>query len=81
MWAVSVKSVFLRRWLHQVMALVAVVAGAVFLAISTGETPPHPWLVRNQWVLYVALAVVVTVLVLIALRALRRPPEADEHSS
>ncbi|MBL7133120.1 MAG: DUF3999 family protein [Phycisphaerae bacterium] len=50
--------------------------------IATREAPPPPaWLVRNQWVLYAALGVVVAVLVLIALRALRRPPEADEHSS
>jgi len=46
--------------------------------IATREAPPpHPWLVRNQWVLYAALAVVVAVLVLIAVRALRRPPEGD----
>jgi len=46
--------------------------------IATHEAPPpHPWLVRNQWVLYAALAVVVAVLVLIAVRALQKPPEDD----
>lgn len=39
--------------------------------------PPHPWLVRNQWVLYVGLGVAVAALALIALRALRRPPADD----
>lgn len=42
--------------------------------IATREArPPDPWLVRNQWVLYAATAAVVAALVLIALRALRRP--------
>ncbi|HUU93872.1 MAG TPA: DUF3999 family protein [Phycisphaerae bacterium] len=46
--------------------------------IATRETlPPHPWIVRNQWVLYVALGVAVIALVLVAVRALRRTPVED----
>jgi hypothetical protein len=46
--------------------------------IATREAPePHPWLVRNQWVLYLALGVAVLALVLIAARALRRPPPEE----
>jgi len=42
--------------------------------IATREAlPPHPWIVRNQWVLYVGLGVAVVGLVLVAVRALRRP--------
>jgi len=46
--------------------------------IATREAlPPHPWIVRNQWVLYVALGVAVIALVLVAVRALRRTPVED----
>jgi len=46
--------------------------------IATREAlPPHPWIVRNQWVLYVALGVAVIGLVLVAVRALRRTPVED----
>jgi len=51
--------------------------------IATREArEPHPWIVRNQWVLYVALGVAAAGLILIAVRALRRPageepPDAD----
>jgi hypothetical protein len=45
--------------------------------IPTREAPkPHPWIERNQWVLYLALAAAVVGLGLVALRALRRPPES-----
>ena len=44
-----------------------------FIATKTAP-PPHPWVVRNQWVLYVVLAVAVVGLALVALRALRRTP-------
>ena len=41
--------------------------------IATREAlPPHPWIVRNQWVLYVALGLAVIGLVLVAVRSLRR---------
>ncbi len=41
--------------------------------IATREAlPPHPWIVRNQWVLYVVLGVAVIGLVLVAVRSLRR---------
>ena len=38
---------------------------------------PHPWIIRNQWVLYVGLGVAVIGLVLIAIRALRQTPVED----
>ncbi|MBE3069714.1 MAG: DUF3999 family protein, partial [Planctomycetes bacterium] len=41
-------------------------------------TPPHPWVVRNQWVLYVALGVAVVGLVAVAVRALRRAPAEED---
>ena len=41
--------------------------------IATREAlPPHPWIVRNQWVLYVVLGLAVIGLVLVAVRSLRR---------
>ena len=46
--------------------------------IATREAPePHPWIVRNQWVLYVVLGAAAAGLVLIAVRALRRPAPED----
>jgi hypothetical protein len=43
---------------------------------TRADQPPSPWLERNQWVLYVALGVVVIVLGLVALKALKRPENA-----
>lgn len=48
-----------------------------FIATRAAE-PPSPWLVRNQWVLYIGLGVAVVALALVALRALRRPAGEDE---
>ena len=49
-----------------------------FIATREAETAP-PWVQRNQWVLYVALAAAVIALAIVAMRALRRPP--SEQSS
>jgi len=51
--------------------------------VATREAPEvHPWIARNQWVLYVGLGVAVAVLAGIALRALRRPPaETDAEEA
>ena len=47
--------------------------------IATREAPkPHPWIERNQWVLYIALAAAVVGLGLVALRALRRTEGGSE---
>ena len=43
---------------------------------TRADQPPSPWLERNQWVLYVALGVVVIALGLVALKALKRPENA-----
>jgi len=43
-----------------------------FIATREGR-PVHPWIVRNQWVLYVVLGLAAAGLVLVAVRALRRP--------
>ncbi len=43
-----------------------------FIATRAADTPP-PWVQQNQWVLYVALAVAVVGLALVAMRALKKP--------
>ena len=48
-----------------------------FIATKTA-TPPHPWIVRNQWVLYAALGVAVVGLIVVAVRALRQPPPEED---
>jgi hypothetical protein len=47
-----------------------------FIPAPEPPAKPHPWIEQNQWVLYLALAAAVVGLGLVALRALRRPPEA-----
>ena len=47
-----------------------------FIATRAAQSP-SPWFERNQWVLYVALGGVVIVLGLIAMKALKRPENAD----
>ena len=50
-----------------------------FIATKAAE-PASPWLMKNQWVLYLGLGVAVAALALVALRALKRAPE-DEPSA
>jgi len=51
-----------------------------FIATKAAQ-PPSPWLMRNQWVLYLGLGVAVAALALVALRALRRPPDDEEPAA
>jgi hypothetical protein len=51
-----------------------------FIATKAAQ-PPSPWLVSNQWVLYVGLGLAVAALALVAVRALRKPAGDDQASA